>query len=331
MKTGARVKTGPRLHFGLLDLSGDMGRVDGGVGMALQEPSLVIQGRRSSSTKSNKFSKLVEYAVDALNKHYDENYSLDIKVEQSYPQHVGLGSTTQILLSVSYIYNLIFGATHNSREMANLLGRGGTSGIGVASFRSGGFILDGGHTFGHNGEKDTFLPSRVSNCPPAPVLFRHRIPCDWVIDLLIPLDSPGLSGRPEAEFFQKKCPIPPPETDRISRIVLSIILPSVISSDIKRFSKGINLLTTLGFKYLEIQNQSEYVRNLISDIKLVTKNQAAVGLSSFGPTVFVISQNDLRMRFIDKLKDHISDIQSKHEVTYYVTSCRNIGATANVW
>ncbi|MBS7628477.1 hypothetical protein KEJ23_00610, partial [Candidatus Bathyarchaeota archaeon] len=33
-------------------------------------------------------------------------------------------------------------------ELAKIMGRGGTSGIGVAAFDKGGLILDGGHSFG---------------------------------------------------------------------------------------------------------------------------------------------------------------------------------------
>jgi beta-ribofuranosylaminobenzene 5'-phosphate synthase len=38
------VVTSPsRLHFSLIDLNGELGRVDGGIGVALNEPSLKIE------------------------------------------------------------------------------------------------------------------------------------------------------------------------------------------------------------------------------------------------------------------------------------------------
>ncbi|MEZ5334482.1 MAG: hypothetical protein R2741_04185 [Methanolobus sp.] len=48
-----------------------------------------------------------------------------------------------LLAAVNELYNL----GKSVRELAIAVGRGGTSGIGVASFEMGGFIVDGGHRF----------------------------------------------------------------------------------------------------------------------------------------------------------------------------------------
>lgn len=64
-------------------------------------------------------------------------------VHENFPSHSGLGSGTQLSLAVG---KLISDFTDNKMEVpqiAHTVGRGGTSGIGVASFDNGGFIIDG--------------------------------------------------------------------------------------------------------------------------------------------------------------------------------------------
>ena len=48
-------------------------------------------------------------------------------------------------------YAQLHGRQLTTRELARLMGRGGTSGIGTAAFDHGGFIIDGGHRFGAGG------------------------------------------------------------------------------------------------------------------------------------------------------------------------------------
>ncbi len=321
------IETGARLHLGLLDLTGDLGRVDGGLGIALSRPRLVIKASKADDVSSTRYSRLAKYAVHKLNLHFGLKVGLDIEVLEYYPQHVGLGSTTQILLSVATAYEALYGKRVKIREIADVLGRGGTSGIGLAAFERGGFILDGGHSFGPGRTKRRFLPSRASHSPPPPILFRSNLPANWIIDVIVPLSTPGLSGKSEIDFFTKNCPIVCHETYKIAHIVLSYILPSVVECDITSFIEGINLLTTLGFKKLEIANQSKLVNQILQNLKNITHGTAAISLSSFGPTVFVISDNKSRSRYSDHLVSYINDIKRCTNVLHYTTCCRNKGAT----
>ncbi|RLG30261.1 hypothetical protein DRO03_04925 [Methanosarcinales archaeon] len=47
--------------------------------------------------------------------------------------------------------NRLYDMSMSVRDIAIAVGRGGTSGTGVASFESGGFILDSGHKFSEKG------------------------------------------------------------------------------------------------------------------------------------------------------------------------------------
>ena len=41
------VKTPARLHLGLIDMNGDLGRMFGGLGVAIDHPNVIIEAKRS--------------------------------------------------------------------------------------------------------------------------------------------------------------------------------------------------------------------------------------------------------------------------------------------
>src|SRR5690606_8601338 len=98
------------------------------------------------------------------------------KVREIFPSHSGLGSGTQLSLAVAQLISKINDQDLTAPEMAEIVGRGGTSGIGVASFDQGGFIVDGGH---RTNIKHGFLPSSASKASAPPIIARYNFPDDW--------------------------------------------------------------------------------------------------------------------------------------------------------
>ena len=45
-----KISTPARLHFGLTDMNGESGRIDGGVGLALESPHTVIEATNAQET-----------------------------------------------------------------------------------------------------------------------------------------------------------------------------------------------------------------------------------------------------------------------------------------
>ena len=100
---GGRLKrvtltTPGRLHFGLLDLNGEIGRIDGGVGLALESPHTLIEAEKSDriSAECKDEPQITERIVAAL-----ETVRADlgiggahIHVRERPLAHVGLGSAT---------------------------------------------------------------------------------------------------------------------------------------------------------------------------------------------------------------------------------------------
>ncbi|MBU2560016.1 hypothetical protein KKA03_03885, partial [archaeon] len=227
---------------------------------------------------------------------------IKIKITSAYPSHVGLGSGTQAGLAAGMAVCKLYEKDVSVREIAKIIGRGGTSGIGVGAFESGGFILDGGHS---TAEKRDFLPSSASKAAPAPVLARYDFP-DWKIAVVIPKVKGEFKGEREVDVFQAFCPIPPGQVERLSRLVLMKILPSVVEEDIKAFGEGINEMQKIGFKGVEVSLQPPEVRALMEECR---EYSYGVGLSSFGPAIYAVIEDELG--FKNAIKDKAEIIITK--------------------
>jgi len=279
-----RVKTPSRIHITLIDLNGSIGRLDGGIGIALKSPSVEVTGRESDNPIVTGADDVERFRDVCKTFESISGKSVRLDVKSTYRSHVGLGSGTQISLAVGSIYNKLFDLKLSIQKIAEIIGRGGTSGIGVAAFESGGFIVDGGHS---TKEKSSFKPSSASKARAPPVIFRHNFP-DWKIVLLTP-ELSGFSGRDEIELFKANCPIPVEDVREISHQVLLKMIPSIIEEDITSLGESIWRVQQLGFKKAEIDQYG----NLIRDLMYYLKDTApVVGMSSTGPTIFAITDSN---------------------------------------
>ncbi len=247
-----------RIHITLVDLEGKYGRLDGGVGVALKYPRIVIR------------------TGDC----FTPNISLPFKVpriciDEDYEEHVGLGHTTQYLLSIAKIsaeYNFI---KIKSYELAKLVKRGGTSGVGVYAFEYGGFIVDGGHSLKI---KKEVLPSDFSSSPPPPLIARYNFP--WNVYVNVPSRGKRVFGVQELQAF-KNAKLE--GIDTLARVILMELIPSVIEKDLEGALDAISLIQNLGFKKIEVSMQSDEVKDLMARMN---KIGFPAGLSSFGPAIY---------------------------------------------
>ena len=285
------VRSVSRLHVTLIDLHGGLGRVDGSVGVTLERPWMEFEVERAEEGVTVEGEGEVAVKAERAARAVLEGFGLEggvrVVVRRSYPEHVGLGSGTQAALSVAVGVLEAFGVEdYDVRGLADLLGRGGTSGIGVAAFEGGGFIVDGGHRFGPGG-KEGFKPSAASGeVPPAPVVARLEVPGDWRFVLAIPEVRRGAHGEEEVDIFRRYCPVPAREVERVCRLVLMVMLPAVAEGDAEAFGRAVDEVQGLGFKRVEVGLQDAVVRELME----VAREAGAygAGLSSFGPTVYAV-------------------------------------------
>ncbi|AFV24141.1 beta-ribofuranosylaminobenzene 5'-phosphate synthase [Methanolobus psychrophilus R15] len=279
-----RITSPSRLHLTLIDMNASQGRIDGGAGISLSFPQVIISAQKSDVVEVTGGPILKGRIETAARRILPEGEGVRITIEEDMFSHVGLGSGTQAALSAATAVNELYGLGMSVRELAIAVGRGGTSGIGVASFETGGFIVDGGHRFS---DKGSFSPSSASRADPAPVLFRHNFP-DWEIVLALP-DVQGAYDANEIDIFRKACPVPLDEVQQLSHIILMKMMPAVMENDIEAFGHAVNHIQSLGFKRYEVELQHQVVRDVMA---LMQESGAyGAGMSSFGPAVYAVVDN----------------------------------------
>lgn len=324
------VETPSRLHITLIDLNGVHGRIDGGVGLTIDDPSLQIEAEPAddgiSTIFSNQsqmipglledYSKKIEGAASRVIQARNYTEGFEFKVDAAYPPHSGLGSGTQLSLAVAKLMTELNGESLPAHELAKIVGRGGTSGIGVESFENGGFIIDGGH---NSHDKSSFLPSSASSASPPPIIARYNFPEDWKVVLTIPDVEKGVSGSKEIDAFQKHCPIKLEEVEKLSHIILMKLMPAVVESDLDSFGSAINIIQNTGFKKIENKLQSVHIKRIMEELR--NSGAAAVGMSSFGPTIYSVTDTNVKT-VVKKAKNSIKDIGGQ----VIQTQARNHGA-----
>jgi len=301
-KSSVEVRSHARLHVCLIDINGSMGRVDGGVGIALSDPTLLVSVRPADSLE-------IDYILKPFVKRFfDEfgRFNVSIKAKSVFERHVGLGSTTQLALSVCKALAELKGLSMDTYEMARVMGRGGTSGIGVSAFEGGGsLIVDGGHRFGAFGKKG-FAPSDRVKASAARPLVKLSLPLDWRFVIAIPKKIKKVYGDLEVALFNRFSPIPERDVEALSRIILVKMLPSAVEADLEGFGIAINMIQKIGFKKFEVMYQGETVRELM---QLGLKFGAAgAGMSSFGPAVYFLVAGD---REAQSLNQRIADFSKE--------------------
>ena len=325
-----RIKTTARLAFCLIDLNGERGRVDGCVGLSLNEPSLEIiatmqnnrPGLEISSTDCMVNEKMILDTFNSISKYYKNVKGIKIDILKAFSEHLGLGSGTQMRLSIAAALNALNNSQNDNITLAKQVARGGTSGIGVWSFKVGGLIIDGGHSFGVDGEKNSFIPSSISACSPPALIGRYDFPSAWKILCVSPIVKKRLFGESEIQLFKKSCPVDRGEVDSICWTILMRLLPAVAEENIFEYNRSIEEIQSIGFKRNVWQGQQPEVK-LAKEIML-SAGVRGIGLSSLGSTLFATLPNGEDEYLIDELS-HLF-LQSGIEANIWSTTGRNIGA-----
>ena len=304
-----------RLHFGFYNILSS--RFYGSIGLAINSPRYRLRLRRFTGVKVvNGHVRVESYAKMLVNKLNVEG--VYVEVYEEIPQHVGLGSTTQLLLSLATGIDRLYGLGLKFEDIVRICGRGRISGIGIEAFRRGGFIVDTGHIF--LCEKPIDIPKPLIRIP---------FPTNWGIVIVIPKNVRGFS---EEEEFKYLIPEEPPlkvKYDLLKNTFLDMI-PSIIEKDYESFSKALTRLQiAVGTYFSRYQHgiycckeTEEAVKNLL---KLGAKG---VGQSSWGPTAYGI------FKTIGEAKKAVKEL--KHTLTprkYHIrlVKGRNIGAKIKVY
>ena len=301
----ARVSAGARLHFGFCNLSLSHERLYGALGLGLAEPRVVVDATPADGvtvavdgdgpppavdgSESALAADVREYATIAADLLAVDGAT--VVVRESLPRHAGLGSGTQLAAATLAAVAAAHEKPAHVRERAPALGRGGRSGIGVATFEGGGFVLDAGHP---TARFTTDRPADGAWTVP-PVAARHRVPDDWRFLLVRPDVAPGRSGAGEDDAMRTAVErAEPGVADRIAGIVTRRALPSIATGSAERFGAAVAEIGRLNGAWYADEQGGVY-RPPVGDVVASLSESSAVfgaGQSSWGPTVYGVTDAD---------------------------------------
>lgn len=275
------VEAPARLHFGVLDLRGRLGRSFGGLGAAIPCPSLLLEAAPhvEVAARGPDADRAAEFARRFLAFH-GLSGGAQIVVHRAIPGHAGLGSGTQLGLAVARALAQLNGLPTEPVELARAVARGKRSAIGTWTFALGGFIVEGGR--------------RPGSQEMAPLLARFAIPAGWRCVVAVPHGPRGLSGEAEARAFDE---LPAPadrEVERVSHLVLMQLLPCLVEADLTGFGEALSAVQRITGTWFAGPQGGVFApgatERLVSE--MAAWGAAGVGQSSWGPAVYGLVESE---------------------------------------
>ena len=331
------VKAPARLHFGFIDPDGSSGRRFGSIGLAIDEPAVILEATPADRLEAvgQERGRVLALARRFL-RHYKLHQGAHIAVKTSIPAHAGLGSGTQLALSVAAALARLFSIQADIRELAVVMGRGGRSGIGIAAFERGGFIVDAGRKVSATGEA---VPSSEFRVPSVlkqtetrtlaltpPTIVRYSFPKAWTFVVAIPYTGRGLAGTAESQAFHRLSPRSSCGASRLSRILLMQMLPAVLERDPVAFGESLTgIQRIVGNWFRPVQGGTFATTQGAALVKAMGRAGAlGVGQSSWGPAVYGLAKDQDQA---DHLKHQITKaMKGKVEAIVFLANASNRGA-----
>ena len=307
-----RVQTPSRLHFGLLGFESDgslpAARRFGSVGLMVEEPGVLIEAAPASAWSAE--GPLAERAL-AFARRFSQSVPaeavrpLHLRVARSAPEHCGLGTGTQLALAVARVAAGLWGVTGlNAVELAERVGRGRRSALGIHGFDRGGFLVDGGKRTAEG---------------MAPLVARMDFPAEWRVVLALSEGKRGLHGEAERDAFGRLASLPMAAgvTERLCRLVLLGMLPALAEQDLDAFGDALFAFNSeVGRAFAPVQGgvyASARVAELVDFIR--RQGVRGVGQSSWGPAVFAVTDLDRAEALARLIRHRFGPAQAEVVVT----------------
>lgn len=295
--TQVDVSASARLHLGFLDLSGSLGRSFGSLGLAIDGFPTRLRVRPANRVLVT--GPDAERARDCAQKLLTSQGlvgGVHIEVDEVAPPHLGLGSGTQMCLAVGAAVADLYGLDLDAGAIAERLGRGRRSGIGIGSFERGGFLMDSG---------------RGDGASSPPVTARLDFPEHWRLVLLLDRRGKGLHGERELDAFRRLPAFPDDKAAHLCRLTLMQVLPALVEADLARFAAGISeIQRTVGDHFAPAQG-GRFTSPAVADAvqRAVECGYEGVGQSSWGPTGFVFTEGeDEALALVTELRRRLGEL-----------------------
>jgi len=324
MNRSVHVSAPARLHIGFLDINGSSGRKFGSIGMAINSHQTAITAQFTEietphdapQAIQRKLKQLIATFLDAFSdKISSSQQHIKLTVKTLIPAHAGLGSGTQLAIATGTALCQLFNIDANTRDIAAALARGARSGIGIAAFDHGGFLVDGGLG------PDSTTP---------PLLAHYTYPEQWRIVLIMEAHSQGVHGAAEQNAFKTLPPFPMAQSQAICHLTLMKLLPALVEQNIDAFGESVTEIQNLiGDHFASVQG-GRYTSQAVATLLKFAKQLGHRGIaqSSWGPTGCIFVDNEqTALELIDKLNDYVKHhIKSDNQLTILMTDANSTGA-----
>ena len=271
------------------------GRKNGGIGFSVSEPSSTLEITASEQFQFNDlretpFAKTeirqIANAIEASVEAFDLDSNICVTLNGELMTHVGLGSGTAVRLGVLEGLFFINGKSISENGLVRQSKRGGTSGIGINTYFSGGLVFDLGiandcRGFAPSSQTDSkHLPSLIPSLPMPP----------WPVCICIPRFIRPKTQEEEVDFFNKAAPVKPADSYEASYHALFGVYAAVIEHDFSAFCCAIDAIQATTWKKQEWFEYGDSLLNLAKNLR--DQGADAIGMSSIGPMLFCLGNED---------------------------------------
>ncbi|PHS26399.1 MAG: beta-hydroxylase [Methylophaga sp.] len=325
-ETKVRVSAPARLHLGFLDLNGGAGRKFGSIGLAINSHQVIIEiqlANKTSVAGVNTSPSMVDRIHGLLEKFYSslgklipaEHRAVSVTLIDVIPSHAGLGSGTQLALALGTALCRLHNITTTTHDIAQQLSRGARSGIGIATFDHGGFIVDGGLS------ENSTIPPLLVHCKP---------PQSWRIVLIMDQNSQGIHGEQELLAFTDLPAFPIADSHAICHHVLMQLLPAITEQEIIPFGQAITEIQSLIGDHFAPAQGGRYASQQVASLLEYAQKLGHTGIaqSSWGPTACIFVESDeAAQKLVSQLSKHIKQqTPDHHGLSLIITQANENGA-----
>jgi beta-ribofuranosylaminobenzene 5'-phosphate synthase len=303
MDSTVEVVAPARLHFGLWSLgcppeAGPDARQFGGVGVMICHPAVRLRIEPAGQwTVQGQQTQRVETFAQRWAAYYGRRLP-DCRVTlcEAPPPHAGLGSGTQLALSVAAgLSRFCQMPMPHLSELARSVGRARRSAVGTYGFALGGLIVERGKA-----------PHELLS----PLEYRVVLPPAWHFVLVRPLGMEGLAGSQEADALAQLPPVPPRVTQELIDRVRHEMVPAALCGDFATFSESVYAYgRQAGTCFAPLQG-GPYNGSVLTALveRLRHLGIRGVGQSSWGPTVYALTASRDEAERLASQLTHLSDL-----------------------
>jgi len=307
------IKAPSHVHLGNFDLNGDLGRLFGTIGFALEDPCLEVSVEEDDDVViEGPYREILLDTVKKCTKLFNIK-GAKITVRRAYRRGVGLGLTTSIVLSTVYALSRIAGEDVDIVQLAPLFGRGIVSALGTYAFKLGGMIIDAG-----------FRIDKFGKIPP--LIYRGEIPQKWYFIVAVPKKIPERVieiKKREAEILKNLPKMRPEISGKLCRIVLIQLIPSVVEEDIETFGKALTEFSKIAGEYWSPFQEGTYCTREVERGITIMLEEGCTGAaqSCWGPTFYGVTDS---YKTCERVRKRLREELDIEEI--YITHVDNRGA-----